>query len=257
MPTLHVVVPVYDEGPTLAEIVRRVLEATLPEGWALDLTMVDDGSRPAAAALAAECARSHGNGVRLIVHRHNRGKGAALMTGFDAVLARAADADAVLVQDADLEYDPADYRALVATLADPDVGAAFGNRWGGAERRVGYRRLHAMANGLLTAASNRATGLGVHDMECCYKLLRVPVLRAARPWLSEERFGIEPQIAAALARAHVRVAEVAVRYAPRTFAEGKKIRWTDGVRALWVIARERARRTPPAVPITTKPGGTP
>ena len=127
---------------------------------------------------------------------HFNGKGAALMTGFDAVLARASDADAVLVQDADLEYDPADYRALVATLGDPAVGAAFGNRWAGTERRAGYRRLHAMANGLLTAASNRATGLGVHDMECCYKLLRVPILRAARPWLSEERFGIEPQIIA-------------------------------------------------------------
>jgi glycosyltransferase involved in cell wall biosynthesis len=259
MPTLHVVMPVYDEGPTLAEIVRRVLDAALPAGWSLDLTMVDDGSRAAAAALAAQCAASHGNRVRLIVHPANRGKGAALMTGFDAVLARASDADAVLVQDADLEYDPADYRALVATLADPAVGAAFGNRWGGSERRAGYRRLHAMANGLLTAASNRATGLGVHDMECCYKLLRVPVLRAARPWLTEERFGIEPQIAAALARARVRVAEVPVRYAPRTFAEGKKIRWTDGVRALWVIARERVRRTPPTAtaPTAAKPGGTP
>jgi glycosyltransferase involved in cell wall biosynthesis len=250
MPTLHVVMPVYDEGPTLAEIVRRVLRQPLPAGWALDLTMVDDGSRPAAAALAAECAASHGDRVRLIVHPRNRGKGAALMTGFDAVLARAAANDAVLVQDADLEYDPADYGPLLDTLADPSVGAAFGNRWGGSERRAGYRRLHAMANGLLTAASNRATGLGVHDMECCYKLLRVPVLRAARPWLSEERFGIEPQIAAALARARVRVAEVPVRYAPRTFAEGKKIRWTDGVRALWVIARERARRSPPAGSVT-------
>jgi glycosyltransferase involved in cell wall biosynthesis len=122
MPTLHVVMPIYDEGPTLVEIVRRVLEAPLPAGWAVDLTMVDDGSRPTAAALAAECARSHGDGVRLIVHPANRGKGAALMTGFDAVLARASDADAVLVQDADLEYDPADYRALVATLGDPAVG---------------------------------------------------------------------------------------------------------------------------------------
>ena len=259
MPTLHVVMPVYDEGPTLAEIVRRVLDAALPAGWSLDLTMVDDGSRPAPAALAAECVASHGNRVRLIVHPANRGKGAALMTGFDAVLARASDADAVLVQDADLEYDPADYRALVATLADPAVGAAFGNRWGGSEQRAGYRRLHAMANGLLTAASNRATGLGVHDMECCYKLLRLPVLRAARPWLTEARFGIEPQIAAALARARVRVAEVPVRYAPRTFAEGKKIRWTDGVRALWVIARERVRRTPPTAtaPTAAKPGATP
>jgi hypothetical protein len=104
--------------------------------------------------------------------------------------------------------------------------------------------MHELANGLLTALSNRATGLGVHDMECCYKLLRVPVLRAIRPSLTEERFGIEPQVAAALARNAVRVGEVPVTYAPRSFAEGKKIRWTDGVRALWVIARERARRAP-------------
>jgi hypothetical protein len=104
--------------------------------------------------------------------------------------------------------------------------------------------MHELANGLLTALSNRATGLGVHDMECCYKLLRVPVLRAIRPSLTEERFGIEPQVAAALARNAVRVGEVPVAYAPRSFAEGKKIRWTDGVRALWVIARERARRAP-------------
>jgi hypothetical protein len=120
----------------------------------------------------------------------------------------------------------------------------FGNRWAGARPGGAWRRLHAAANGFLTWASDLATGLGVHDMECCYKLLRVPVLREVRPWLTEERFGIEPQVAAALARARVHVAEVPVRYAPRGFAEGKKIRWTDGVRALWVIARERARRAP-------------
>lgn len=244
MPVLHVVMPVYDEGPTLAEIVRRVVQAPLPAGWELDLTMVDDGSRPAAARIAADAARAHPGRARLIVHPSNRGKGAALMTAFDAVLAGAADLDAVLVQDADLEYDPADYPALLGALGRAD--AVFGNRWAAGGARRGYRRLHELANGLLTAASNAATGLGVHDMECCYKLLRVRVLRRVRPWLSEERFGIEPQLAAALARDGARVAEVPVRYEPRTFAEGKKIRWTDGVRALWVIARERARRIPPA-----------
>jgi len=245
MPVLHVVMPVYDEGPTLAEIVRRVVEAPLPGGWQVDLTMVDDGSRPDAARIAADAARAFPGRARLIVHPRNRGKGAALMTGFDAVLVRADDADAVLVQDADLEYDPADFPALLAALARDGVGAVFGNRWAAAGARRGYRRIHELANGLLTAASNAATGLGVNDVECCYKLLQVPVLRRMRPWLSEERFGIEPQVAAALARERVRVAEVPVRYAPRTFAEGKKIRWTDGVRALWVIARERARRVPP------------
>lgn len=251
MPVLHVVMPVFNEGPTLEEIVRRVLAAPLPGGWQADLTMVDDGSRPDAARLAAECAALHPARVRLLVHARNRGKGAALMTGFDRVLASADDRDAVIVQDADLEYDPGDYGALLAPL-ESGAGAVFGNRWGTGTPLSGWRRLHAAANGFLTWASELATGLGVHDMECCYKLLRVPALRAVRPWLSEERFGIEPQIAAALARARVRVAEVPVRYSPRGFAEGKKIGWTDGVRALWVIARERMRTTPPRAA-----GGTP
>jgi len=246
MPTLHVVMPVYNEGPTLGEIVRRVIAAPLPEGWEITLTMVDDGSRSEAARLAAGCAGAHPGQARLLVHERNRGKGAALMTGFDAVCATAAEGDLVLVQDADLEYDPGDYPALLRAIEVPEVGAVFGNRWGAGAPRKGYRRLHEVANGMLTALSNAATGLRVHDMECCYKLLRVPVLRRIRPWLSEERFGIEPQIAAALARDSVRVAEVPVSYAPRSFAEGKKIRWTDGVRALWVIVRERLRRRPPA-----------
>ena len=244
MPVLHVVMPVFDEGPTLAEIVRRVVGAAVPAGWTVDLTMVDDGSRPEAARVAAEVASRHPGRARLLVHPRNRGKGAALMTGFDDVLRRAQDADAVLVQDADLEYAPADYPALLGALAGPGTGAVFGDRWVRAPRDTGYRRLHAAANGLLTRASNAATGLGVRDMECCYKLLPVPVLRQVRPWLSEERFGIEPQVAAALARLRVRVAEVPVSYAPRSFAAGKKIRWTDGVRALWVIVRERTRRAP-------------
>jgi len=245
VPTLHVVMPVFNEGDTLAEILSRVMRAPLPAGWSLDVTLVDDGSR----ADAAETIRAAAEGmrVRLVVHPHNRGKGAALMTGFDDVLRRAADADAVLVQDADLEYDPADYPALLGALAADGRTAVFGNRWAGSvQHGSAYRRLHATANRSLTMLSNAFTGLRVSDMECCYKLVPVPLLRAVRPWLSEERFGIEPQIAAALSRHGARVAEVAVSYRPRTFAEGKKIRATDGVRALWVIARERMRRTPPA-----------
>ena len=243
MPVLHVAMPVFDEGPTLSRIVDRVMAAPLPPGWTLRLVMVDDGSRPEAARVAREARARGGSKAELLVHPRNRGKGAALMTAFDHVLAGAHDDDAVLVQDADLEYDPADYPALLAGLG-AGTGAVFGNRWADARPRGAWRRAHAAANGLLTWASELATGLGVHDMECCYKLLRVPVLRTVRPWLTEERFGIEPQVAAALARARVRVAEVPVRYEPRGFAEGKKIRWTDGVRALWVIARERLRRAP-------------
>lgn len=247
MPTLHVVMPVFNEGPTLREILRRVIHAPLPAAWTLRVIMVDDGSRPDAAAAVREVAQAavaagHAP-VELAVHPRNRGKGAALMTGFDAVLARAAESDAVLVQDADLEYDPADYPALLGALALDGRTAVFGNRWAsGAHRSGGYRRLHAAVNRALTLLSNALTGLRVRDMECCYKLVPVPLLRAIRPRLSEERFGIEPQIAAALAWAAARVVEVPVRYAPRTFAEGKKIRWTDGVHALRVIVREWSRR---------------
>jgi hypothetical protein len=129
---------------------------------------------------------------------------------------------------------------LIAGAAD----AVFGNRWGTDSELRFTRRIHRGLNRALTAASNALSGLRVADMECCYKAFRVPTLRAVLPWLSEDRFGIEPQIAAALGRLRARVAEVPVRYAPRSFAEGKKIRPRDGVQALWVIARERLRATP-------------
>jgi hypothetical protein len=136
--------------------------------------------------------------------------------------------------------------ALQAAGASGRPAAVFGNRWGGTvHRQSTYRRAHALANRSLTGLSNLLTGLRVHDMECCYKLLPVPLLRQIRPWLSEERFGIEPQIAAALARAGAAVAEVPVSYNPRTMAEGKKIRWTDGVHAVTVIIREKFRSHPP------------
>ena len=231
---LGVVIPVYNEEQTLEVIVRKVLAR--PEVG--ELVMVDDRSQDDTWRVMEALARTDDR-IRVFRHEVNQGKGAALRTGFAKVTA-----EIVIIQDADLEYDPHDYGALVRRLDDRSLGAVFGNRWAGAERRTGYRRMHELANGFLTALSNRATGLGVHDMECCYKLLRIPVLRAIRPSLTEERFGIEPQIAAALARNAVRVGEVPVAYAPRSFAEGKKIRWTDGVRTLWVIARERFRGAP-------------
>lgn len=244
--------PVFNEGPTLAEILARVLKAPLPEGWTLDVTLVDDGSAAEAAAAVREVAvkAAAGAPVQLLVHLQNRGKGAALLTAFDHVLATAGKDDAVLVQDADLEYDPTDYAPLLAALLEArktgQPTAVFGNRWGGtSHKQTAYRRVHALANRTLTAWSNVLTGLRVHDMECCYKVMFVPLLRQIRVWLSEERFGIEPQIAAALARVGAAVVEVPVSYDPRTMQQGKKIRWNDGVHAFVVIARERARRTPP------------
>ena len=251
MPTLHIVIPFYNEGPTIDSCARRVVMAPLPEGWTRSLIIVDDHSRDAdgrtlqdvAAGLAAE-------GQEIVIHRHepNRGKGAAVQTGFDTLLAKnPPDDDVVVIQDADLEYDPADFERLMAPLLDGTADAVIGTRWGAHRPVRGPKgRLHAWGNGLLTSLSNAMTGLRLDDMECCYKLLTVELLRRLRPWLTEPRYGVEPQLVAALSRLGARVAQVPVSYDPRSAAEGKKIGWVDGVRAVYVIARERLRRKPPA-----------
>ena len=253
MPTLHVVVPFYEESGTLDACLRRVLAADIPTGWGLDVTLVNDGSSPAASEAARAICTS--NVVRFLEHDRNRGKGAAIRTGFRSVLERAADDDVIIIQDADLEYDPADYPGLLDAIVTGRAAAVFGNRWGHAPEDRFQRRVHRLMTQALTAASNALSGLHVHDMECCYKLFRTPVLRRIMPFLTEDRFGIEPQIAAALGRLRIPVAEAAVRYAPRSFAEGKKIRAKDGVRALWVIARERFRAAPRERTVTAEAEG--
>jgi glycosyltransferase involved in cell wall biosynthesis len=251
VPTLHIVIPFYNEGPTIDPCARRVVKAPLPQGWTRSLIIVDDHSRDAdgrtlqdvAAGLAAE-----GHEIVILRHEPNRGKGAAVQTGFDTLLAKdPPDNDLVVIQDADLEYDPADFERLMAPLLDGTADAVIGTRWGTHRPVRGAKgRLHAWGNGLLTSLSNAMTGLRLDDMECCYKLLTVELLRRLRPWLTEPRYGVEPQVVAALSRLGARVAQVAVSYDPRSTAEGKKIGWVDGVRAVYVIARERLRRKPPA-----------
>ncbi len=245
MPVLHVVIPFYNEGGTIQPCVRRVLDATLPDGWSRSIVVVDDHSDDTSRETLEGLADAAGrNGHAIVVHRHdrNRGKGAALRTGFDVVLAGTpADDDVVIIQDADLEYDPSDYTRLLARLADDDVDAVVGTRWGDHHAVTGvFRRLHVWVNRFLTRCSNLMTGLDLTDMECCYKLLPVPLLRVIRPRLTESRYGIEPQMVAVLAAHGARVVEVSVSYEPRSTAQGKKIGWRDGVRALWVITRERA-----------------
>ncbi|MHC5112863.1 MAG: glycosyltransferase family 2 protein [Planctomycetota bacterium] len=248
MATLYVVVPVYNERDTLEPCLERVFDVALPEPWAIAVHLVDDYSDPPAAAATRDLAdrlQTRGRAVRLHRHDRNRGKGAALRTGFDAVLdGDTADDDLVVIQDADLEYDPADFPKLMAPVLDGDATAVIGSRWDGRAVTGVKRRVHAAANRLLTALSNLMTGYRVTDMECCYKLLTVDVLRRVRPMLTEDRFGVEPQLVAALARLHVPLVEVPVSYAPRAWNAGKKIGWRDGVRALIVIARERRRGTP-------------
>jgi glycosyltransferase involved in cell wall biosynthesis len=242
MPTLFVVVPYFNEPRTLGPCIDRLQAAPLPTGWSRHIVLVDDASAPAGRSAADVIAASGRPGLELLRHAVNAGKGAALMTGFDWVLSRASDDDAVLVHDADLEYDPADHAPLVRALTPDPMVAVFGDRWHGAAIRPGIVAwLHRSGNRALTAMSNAVSGLRVHDMECCSKLLRIPLLRRIRPRLSEPRFGIEPQLTAAIARAGGSVREVPVRYEARGFSDGKKIGMRDGLRALWVIVRERLR----------------
>lgn len=241
MPVLHVVVPCFNESGTLDAVLASIGKVRWPVGWRAEVTVVDDGSEPAAARVADDACRTHG--ATLVRHGRNRGKGAAIRTGFARAAARGAEGDAVAIHDADLEYDPQDLAALLARL--PDHDAVFGNRWGASiDPRMG-RRAHRLLNRILTGASNLLTGLTIHDMECCHKLFTMRALRPMLPELTEDRFGIEPQLAAVAARHGLRVIEGPVSYRPRGFAEGKKIRAKDGLRAVLVIARERFRRKKP------------
>lgn len=240
MPLLHLVIPFLDEEATLGTITDRVVACRWPEGWSVRIVLVDDGSGDTASRAAARLAAAHG--FSLLRHPVNRGKGAALRTAFAHVVEHANDDDLVGVQDADLEYDPADLARMIETIeqAPARIDAAFGNRWAAGQPST-VRRIHRLGNRVLTMISNRLTGLGVSDMECCFKVIRIPMLRTLLPDLDEDRFAIEPQLAAALARHDARVTEVAVSYEPRSFAEGKKIGIADGFAAIGAMVREWGR----------------
>jgi glycosyltransferase involved in cell wall biosynthesis len=169
-------------------------------------------------------------GLRIIRHPRNRGKGAALHNGFAA-----ATGDFVLIQDADLEYDPEDYPRLIQPILDDDADVVFGSRFIGSEAHRFLYFWHSLGNHLLTLFSNMVTNLNLTDMECCYKVFRRPIVQ--RFTIEENRFGIEPEITAKVAGLGVRIYEVSVSYRGRTYAEGKKIGWKDGFRALYAIAK--------------------
>ncbi len=251
MPILHVAIPHHDEARTLPELLVRLADAALPEDWTRRVVVCDDASPPESrhtAEDAIERLRQRGIPALLVAHDRQRGKGAAVRTAIAAILSDASDIDAVVLQDADLEYDPRDHAPMVAALARGSA-AVYGSRWSTGARSLGA--VQRLGNRLLTLASNRMTGQRLTDMECGLKLIRVAVLRTIADALDEEGFGIEPQITAALSRVGVRIAEVPVAYAPRTVAEGKKIRWRDGIEALRVIRRERRRPASPREAVAT------
>jgi glycosyltransferase involved in cell wall biosynthesis len=236
-PCLSVVVPCYNEQATVRTLVERVLASP----WTAEIVIVDDGSTdgtPQALAAISDDA------VRVVRHDHNRGKGAALRTGFAA-----ASAEYVIIQDADLEYDPVEYGELLGVLESGAADVVFGSRFlTGRPHRVLYY-WHSLGNRFLTLVSNMCTNLNLSDMETCYKAFRREVLVSIE--LEEDRFGFEPEITAKVARGGWRIYEVGISYAGRTYADGKKIGWRDGMWALVCILKYsplgvRLRRSAPA-----------
>lgn len=224
--TLSVLMPFYNERQTLPEIVTRVLASDPCVD--IELVMVDDYSSDGSGNIAARLAKADAR-IRLIRHDKNRGKGAAVRTAIEAATGTVA-----VIQDADLEYDPADYKALIAPIIAGEADAVFGSRFllGNPPSAM---RSTIFANKVLTAYANFYYGIKLTDMETCLKAVRIDLLKSLS--LRSDRFGIEPEITARLAQRKAKIIEVPVSYNPRTYAEGKKIKWTDGVAALIHITK--------------------
>ncbi len=230
---LSVVIPAFNERETIRTVIDRVRAVSI-EGLDTEIIVVDDGSTDGTREILRDLAPAGGPAIVVHLHDRNRGKGAALRTGFAA-----ATGDIVLVQDADLEYDPRDYPRLLSPIMDGRADVVFGSRFvTGEARRVLYF-WHFVANRGLTLLSNMLTNVNLSDMETCYKVFRAEVIR--RITIEEDRFGFEPEITAKVAALGVRIFEVGISYTGRTYAEGKKIGWRDGVRALWCIVKYNLR----------------
>ena len=217
------VIPCYNEEATIQSLINLVLNSP----WVAEIIVVDDGSKDRSREILASIDNAK---VRVVLHEVNQGKGAALRTGF-----KHATSEYVIVQDADLEYDPSEYPLVLEPLLDDRADVVFGSRFlSGRPHRVLYF-WHSLGNKFLTLMSNMFTDLNLTDMETCYKCFRREVIQSID--IEEDRFGFEPEITAKLAKSRVRIYEVGISYSGRTYDEGKKIGWRDGVRAVYCIVR--------------------
>lgn len=224
LPKLSVIVPVYNEIKTLRIIIDQLHAVPLP----MEIICVNDFSKDGSAELLDQL-KAEGL-VDVVFHQPvNCGKGAALRKGIEI-----ASGDVIVVQDADLEYDPQEFGKLILPIVEGKADAVFGSRFAGAERRVLYF-WHSVGNQVLTLLSNMFTNLNLSDMETCYKMVRAPIMKSLV--LTSDRFGFEPEVTARLAQAKARIWEVPISYSGRTYEEGKKIGWKDGVAAFFHIVR--------------------
>ena len=230
MPTVSVVMPVFNVKTTIVEIVERVRDAPYEK----EIIIVDDASTDGTREILEQLAEA--SDVTLLQHEKNRGKGAALRTGICV-----ASGDVTIIQDADLEYDPFDYPKILDPILLGKADVVYGSRFiGGQSHRVFYF-WHSVGNKFLTLLSNALTGLNLTDMETCYKAFKTEIIKSVD--LKEDRFGFEPEITAKLAQMRLRIYEVGISYSGRTYDEGKKIGWKDGVQAIWCIFKYNLTRT--------------
>jgi glycosyltransferase involved in cell wall biosynthesis len=223
-PLLTVVIPCFNEAATILDLIERVRIAPVDSK---QIIVVDDGSSDGTRDLLQQL---QADDLTVLLHARNRGKGAALATGFAA-----ARGEICIVQDADLEYDPMEYPLVIGPIVQGKADVVFGSRFqGAAPHRVVYF-WHRVGNGFLTLLSNMFTDLNLTDMETCYKAFRTEIIQSIR--IREQRFGFEPEITAKVARRRCRIYEVGISYYGRTYEEGKKIGWRDGVRAIWCILK--------------------
>ena len=227
---LSVIIPCYNEVNTIEQVVQSVIEVIGDDG---EIIIIDDCSTDGTRELLKQ--NVDGKLARVIYQDQNRGKGAALRTGFAASIK-----DIVIIQDADFEYDPQDYAVMIEPIVNEKADIVYGSRFkGNRPHRVLYY-WHRVGNGLLTLISNMFTNLNLTDMETGYKAFRREVIQSIE--IEEDRFGFEPEITAKIAKGNYRIYEVGIGYFGRTYAEGKKIGWRDGMWAIWCILKYNLRR---------------